>query len=74
VPKGDFCYKIKKIAYTGGGKRVIVTKNCPYWCWDEKYPGGRVGHCNLLKVGDMDDDCSGLLFDQIKECGLNEYE
>jgi hypothetical protein len=75
IPRGDYCYKMKKLVVPkDGSKPYLKTRNCPYWCWDEEYPDGRVGYCKLLKVSDMDEDSCGLLFDQIKECGVNEYD
>lgn len=73
IPKGDYCYKIRKIVYRKDGMPILKTRRCPYWCWDEKYPEEEVGYCKLLGYGDMDGN-GGLLFDQIKECGINEYD
>jgi hypothetical protein len=53
---------------------MLRTRRCPYWCWDERYPDDEVGYCKHLKSGDRDEDGVGLLWDQVKECGVNEYE
>ena len=78
VPKGDYCYKLKKVIIdkTRNNMPVLKVRNCPYWCWDTRYPGEKVGYCRYMKTGDYDEGSCGLLFDQIKECGINnkEYE
>ena len=77
VPKGDYCYKLKKVIYDKqtNGMPVLKIKKCPYWCWDERYPDEEIGYCKYLGIGDKDkSSSSGLLFDQIKECGIKYYE
>jgi hypothetical protein len=57
IPKGIYCYDENGI--------------CPYWkrCLDiEKQQNG---YCEYLEKGDWEMDF-GLLWDQVKECGINE--
>jgi len=77
VPKGVYCYKIRKIDYDNtlsDGKPIIRTNRCPYWSWDRRYPDEDVGYCKYLNLSDRDENSNGLIWDQIKECGVNDYE
>ena len=58
IPKGNYCY----------GK----TK-CPFWDAIEEFPDQDNGYCHYLKSGDWQGKGIGLLWDQCKECGVNEY-
>ena len=64
----------KLVVPKDGSKPYLKTRTCPYWCWDKRYPDERVGYCKLMKCGDLDGNGVGLLFDQIKECGVNDYD
>ena len=74
IPKGDYCYKIKKINKNNlqNNMPVIEMKLCPYWCWDKRYLNEEIGYCKYLKLGDKDNEGSGLLWDQVKECGIKK--
>ena len=73
VPKGDYCYKLKKIKYDKERSLPFMQiKTCPYWTFDKRYLDEGVGYCKYLKVGDKDENSQGLLWDQVKECGINE--
>ena len=62
IPKGDYCYD---------SKSGIV---CIYWeIWEDK-PSQDNGFCHYLEWGDWTHPTVGLLWDQIKECGINEKE
>ena len=76
IPKGSYCYKIIEIDrnHRADGLPIMKVKRCPYWCWDKRYPGEDVGYCKYLGIGDKDENGSGLLWDQIKECGVNDHE
>ena len=75
IPKGDYCYRYKFIFLNKKQKhRFPMIKSCRYWGWDKRYPLEDVGYCKYLKIGDKDKNSQGLLFDQIKECGINEYK
>lgn len=67
IPTRDYCYDA-----TG--------KPCPYWSCEYTYEESdymkmrphRNGKCSFLEIADDDDvDGIGLLFDQVKECGIN---
>lgn len=60
IPKGDYCYTIKKIVPDETYGYRIVINPCPY------YDGsGYRANCKLLNEGDI------LLDDQCKICGIN---
>ena len=66
IPKGIYCYNV--ISITNEGK--IHAKTCPFWFLRTK----EVGYCSLLKKSDDDLDSFGLLWDQVKECGINDED
>lgn len=45
--------------------------NCPFLDKDETKPIQRNGYCHYLKRGDWEN--FGLLWDQVKECGVKDY-
>lgn len=85
IPQGHYCYTIinieygpktevtKKMAELFGeedrGEVTLRTKVCPYWGRDEAHPYGENGYCTLTGKKDWVD--GGLLWDQVKECGIN---
>lgn len=63
VPHGGYCYD----------KRG----SCPFWSrFDGIYPSQSNGYCSLMERGDWMRGPGGtsLLWDQCKECGINENE
>jgi hypothetical protein len=73
IPVGSHCYE------------GDCSKRCPYWSeirptkCDEAPPGKRRGqchpglaHCAYLGKTDEDIGSASLLWDQIKECGVNK--
>ena len=58
IPKGGYCYDKKGI--------------CPYWTLDPNHPEQDNGYCSFLKKGDW--QTGGYLWDQIKECEINDDE
>ena len=74
IPKGDYCYEILEVVYPENGSLpYLKTKRCPYWEKIEEQPPQDDGYCHWLEMGDNDDEHMGLLWDQVKECGLREY-
>ena len=57
IPKGIYCYD----------------KNgpCPYWSANPNKPEQECGHCSYLDWGDWEQEGLTLLWDQVKECGIN---
>ncbi len=68
IPKGIYCY-------TGIGwdseRNIYRIKNCPYWSIDKNPHTQENGYCSFLKQGDWEVGF-GLLWDQCKECGIND--
>lgn len=69
IPTGDYCYSIQSIDNQSGR---IHTSVCPYWSVDNNQAPQNNGCCKLLAIADADDSSDGLLWDQIKNCGLNQ--
>lgn len=61
IPKGSYCYDYRD------GKEF----RCPHWSKDTSKPEQENGYCSYLGMGDWDLG-GGLLWDQVKECGINE--
>lgn len=62
IPPGLYCY-------TYEGNNAVV---CPYWSIDTKQQTQANGYCAFLKLGDWMEDGTDLLWDQCKECGIND--
>lgn len=84
IPEGDYCYtytgrvKIGNMVIGAGGVHQRVdyycmpeTKSCPFW----NSVGEGSAHCTFLEhtseYGHGSDEGFDLLWDQIKECGIN---
>lgn len=67
IPYGPYCYRISSV-----DKVVFITHVCPYWSKDHTKPDEMNGYCSYLKCGDWEHEGIGLLWDQVKECGVNE--
>jgi len=75
IPKGDYCYKVLEVI------RPVVTnlpptlriRRCPYWDRIEEFGHQDDGYCHWLETGDHNQKGHGLLWDQVKECGLRNY-
>ena len=57
IPKGPYCYDENGV--------------CPFWCIEPIHPTQENGYCSFLRLGDWDLSL-GLLWDQVKECGVND--
>jgi hypothetical protein len=57
IPEGMYCYD--------------ENGRCPFWWKDIDKPEQENGYCLYMKKGDLDLG-GGLLWDQCKECGVNE--
>lgn len=59
IPNGLYCYD------------VTTRQPCPYWSIDHTKPEQDNGHCMYMQSGDWDVDGVSLLWDAVKECGIN---
>ena len=59
IPKGIYCHDADM-------------KPCPYWSLDKAHEYQNNGYCSFLEDGDWTDSGIWLLWEQIKECGINE--
>ena len=60
IPIGLYCYD--------------ANGTCPYWSINPEKEYQDNGHCKFLDIGDWESQYGGLLWDQCKECGINEDE
>jgi len=76
IPHGPYCYEIIEIERDKKNEKPIMTVHvCPYWYRDSTKPEQMNGYCAYMDIGDWDDEGFGLLWDQVKCCGINEeYE
>lgn len=70
IPRGPYCYRIVGPTAKPGGAPAIEV--CPYWSKRKGKPSQMDGHCAYMGVGDWEGDGIGLLWDQVKECGVKE--
>lgn len=64
IPLGIYCY-----GRDGSGKRVV----CPHWEQLETRAGiTSKARCNFLNVISEYPEYDNLIWDQVKECGVNE--
>lgn len=61
IPKGPYCYEARD-------------KYCPYFEIVEDKPAQMNGYCHYLEQGDWEFEHFGLLWDAVKECGINDEE
>lgn len=67
VPSGPYCY--------GKGRH----DKCPFWELNPNKPSQMNGYCRYLNRADWvssysDGGSTGLLWDQCKECDINDYD
>lgn len=87
IPLGDYCYRFTGNTVTRtqvigeDGMPIEVApyqvperEICPYWERRNDQPEQENGYCRLLGVGDWESEGLSLLWDQVKECGINLYE
>ena len=78
IPKNTpYCYKLRKGKRNKGswldGYKV---KPCPYWkqLKEKDEYGNNICYCKLLKQKSEYQDPFNLIWDMVKECGVNDYE
>lgn len=59
IPKGDYCYDENGC--------------CPFLSVNEEMPKQMGGYCHYLQKGDWQQNGTTLLWDQCKQCGINEH-
>ena len=60
IPKGLYCYDKNNL--------------CPYWSMRVGKPRQENGYCSYLERGDWEAEGVSLLWDQVKECGLEDED
>ena len=76
IPKGLYCYDHLKPIYNKNKEMIPVLKvigKCPFLDYDSDKPEGMNGYCHYLKAGDWEENGTCFLWDQVKECNINEY-
>lgn len=70
IPQGSYCYHMEKVPGSGPLPQFIP---CKYWSLDKSKPDQDNGYCSYLEKGDWNEgpDGLGMLWDQVKECGIN---
>ena len=63
IPRGLYCY-----SWISKGH----IKACPYWSSRPDKPKQENGYCSYLGYGDWEGNGLSLLWDMVKECGVNE--
>lgn len=72
IPEGGYCYSVLGLVEDENGLPVMKTKPCPYWGRDKDQLEQSDGYCAKLKSGDWHQGGTILLWDMVKECGINE--
>ena len=62
IPEGMYCYS----------RRHKNEERCPYWSMDETHEYQDNGYCSYMEMGDWESEYLTLLWDQVKECGIND--
>jgi hypothetical protein len=72
IPQGMYCYSRASnvVDPENGIFRDVVP--CPYWGHDPEKGEQQDGYCAHLKAGDWEDEGTMLLWDMVKECGVND--
>lgn len=72
IPDGTYCYSRGHIERGEDGLPVMKAVPCPYWSLDAGRPQQEGGYCAYLDMGDWEGPGIGLLWDQVKECGVRD--
>lgn len=72
VPEGAYCYSRTALPPgTGDTPPRPGTRPCPFWARNPAKGHQQDGYCALMGSGDWEEDGLSLLWDQVKECGVN---
>lgn len=76
VPQGLYCYgqtgPFQEMTRRDGSVIMAMpTRRCPHWTINGHKRDQESGYCRLMKKGDWMRDGPSLLWDQVKECGIN---
>jgi hypothetical protein len=77
VPHGLYCYRplglAERTLQDGTKVPAMRIEKCPFWKRRGDWPRQANGYCRLLKCGDNSKNRRStlLLWDQVKECGIN---
>ena len=72
IPTGSYCYRRGPTYTNKDGHTIPSVIPCPFWAADPNKPDQQYGYCAHLKAGDWEEDGTLLLWDQCKECGVND--
>lgn len=73
IPKGVYCYRPLGEGHVNAvGLFVYPVEPCPYWASNPDKDSQENGYCAFMKIGDWMEDGTWHLWDQVKECGLND--
>lgn len=68
IPVGYYCYRTVGLDAQTGRLKIEV---CPHWSCRHDKLDQENGYCCLLGRGDWEVRGISLLWDQVKECGIN---
>jgi hypothetical protein len=71
IPPGMYCYS-REVGSDPDPDGVRRVTPCPYWGSHPDKVTQQNGYCAHLKAGDWEDDGTFLLWDMVKECGVND--
>ena len=68
IPHGCYCYKLLSVDKITGKLKIEI---CPHW--HAKAINAQPGaYCSLIKQYSQHEEANNMLWDQVKECGINE--
>lgn len=75
IPKGDYCYeRLEPVQRPGQAPRLAVISRCPFHRVIKGRPQQESGYCLYLQAGDTGSQGTFLLWDMVKECGINKLD
>ena len=72
IPTGVYCHGRPSFVYDKEHPKGYRVDVCPYWDFDDEKPKQENGYCHFMKKGDWEIGETFLLWDQCKECGIND--